>query len=627
MPGAPARRLALALALAAPLALAALVYARVLDGETQLDDVASIERNPAARDPAAAARGLLPGALGRGDRPLTALTFALERAAWGPSTRAFHATSLALHLAVSLLVFAFTRRVLRLAAAARPDGVAVAVAGLFALHPLQTEAASYLSQRSELLASGLGLATLLLLWEAEARGRTLGGVAAAAGSVATFALALAAKPVAVVVPAAWALLALVVPSPSARAALASWRARAALLLPLLALAAVHAARALAGTAGRADAGLSVPGLPPAAYFATQLRAVPTYLRLLAWPAGQSADWDFPPSRGLADPAALAGGAFLAALVAAAIAGARRARDREDPGAAAARVAAFGVLWFLLLLAPTSSVVPLADVLVEHRVYLASWGILAAACAAAERLLARVVPRRAALAGAALAAAAWVALGAATHRRNAVWETRLAFWTDAAETSPGKARVHLGLGAALAARGDLDGALAAYRRALARSGENRVYQARILQNTGGVLARARRLDDAAEAYAEALERDPGSAEALAGLAIVEARRGRVARAEALATRALELAPEQPDALEVLGGARLDAGDAAAAAALFERAARADPDSGVHLVTLGLARAAMGRTAEACSAWRAALRLRLDGPQRALAERSAAALRCP
>jgi tetratricopeptide (TPR) repeat protein len=620
------RRLPLALGLAVPLALAALSYARVLDGEFQLDDLRTIDGNPAIRDPGAAARAALAGAVRGGGRPLTDLTFALDRARSGPGPRSFHVTSLVLHLAVAGLVLVFTRRVLRLAGAARPDAVAVAVAGLFALHPLQTEAVSYLSQRSEVLSSGLFLATLLLLLAAEERGRTARGAAAWLGSVATFGLALAAKPIAVTLPAAYALLTWAVPSAAARAGLARWRERAGLLVPLAALAAVHAARTLAGTRGSADAGFSVPGLSPGTYLATQARVVATYLRLLLWPAGQNADWDFRASRSLADPAVLGAAALLAALAAGAVALARRAGGREGSGAAAARVAAFGLLWFLVLLSPTSSVVPLADVLAEHRVYLASWGILVALAAGAERLLGRVAPRRAAPAGIALVLAAWTALAVATHRRNAVWETRLAFWSDAAARSPGKARVHLGLGEALSARGDLDGALLAFGRALAVVGENRVYEARVLRNVAVAHARAGRLDAAVEAYGRSLARDPSDPDALAGFAVVQARRGDLGAAEALAARALATAPDHPDALDVLGGLRMDRGDPAGAAALFERAARVDPDDGVHLLGLGFALRDAGRAAEACAAWRSALGLRLDGPQRALAERARAAAGC-
>ena len=67
--------------------------------------------------------------------------------------------------------------------------------------------------------------------------------------------------------------------------------------------------------GKADAGFSVPRSDPGSYLLTEWRAVVTYLRLLLWPAGQSADWSFPLSRSLSEPAVLLSGLLLAALLA------------------------------------------------------------------------------------------------------------------------------------------------------------------------------------------------------------------------------------------------------------------------------------------------------------------------
>jgi hypothetical protein len=434
----------------------------VLHGELQLDDLREIQANPALRDLGGAARAAARGALLGGGRPLTDLTFALDRRLFGPGVAPLHATSLALHLLAAALVWGFTRRILARAGAARAGPVALAVAGLFALHPIQTEAVSYLSQRSEVLASALYVAALLALLAADDRGRSRAGVAAWAAGLAAFALALAAKPVAVTLPLAWLLVAVAVPPRGPGPGL-RWRERLLLAAPLIALGAVHAWRGLAGAAGSPHAGFSVPGLGPGEYLSTQPRALATYLRLLVWPAGQNVDWAIPAAPTIADPAAMVAGLLPLAVAAAGLAllaWARRRGAGDGHGtpagadAAAARVAGLGLLWFFLLLAPTSSVVPLADALVEHRLYLASWGPFAAAAVLAERALARVRWRHAGTAGAAVVGAAWLSLALATFARNAVWETRVALWSDAAAKSPGKARVHLGLGHALRERWDL-----------------------------------------------------------------------------------------------------------------------------------------------------------------------------
>jgi hypothetical protein len=413
--------------LAIPLLLAVAAYARVLHGEFQLDDFGSIVQNPAVKDLGRAWHGFWP-ALARGGRPLTDLTFALDHAVSGLDPWRFHVTNLALHLAVVGLVFLFTRTVLRLAGSGAATGLAVAVAGIFALHPLQTQAVSYVVQRAEVLASGLYLAALLLLLAAERRGRTAAGVAAWVGGLATFALGLAAKAIVVTLPVAYLLLAAMVPGDAARKGLATWQKRLAMVAPWIVVDVLFAAAAMGGVAGTADAGFSVPGLSPWSYFLSQWRVLVTYLGLLAVPAGQSAYWVLAPSRSLAEPAVLASGLLLGALVAGGALLWWKSRDRGGEGGAAGRVAAFGIAWFFLILAPTSSVVPIADLLFEHRVYLAAWGPFVAVAAGADRALAPLGPRRT-LAGLLLTGAVWAGLAQALHRRNAVWETRLALGSD------------------------------------------------------------------------------------------------------------------------------------------------------------------------------------------------------
>jgi hypothetical protein len=238
--------------LALPLVLAVAAYARALGGEFQLDDFGSIVESPAVKDLGRALRGFWP-ALARGGRPLTDLTFALNYAVGGLDPWGFHATNLAFHLAVVGLVFLFTRAGLRLAGSGAATGLAVAVAGLFALHPIQTQAVSYVVQRAEVLASGLYLAALLLLLAAERRGRTAAGVAAWVAGFSAFALGLAAKAIVVTLPAAYLLLAAMVPGVAGRKALSTWPRRLALIAPWAAFDLLFASAAMGGMAGQSDA--------------------------------------------------------------------------------------------------------------------------------------------------------------------------------------------------------------------------------------------------------------------------------------------------------------------------------------------------------------------------------------
>jgi tetratricopeptide (TPR) repeat protein len=534
-----------------------------------------------------------------GQRPLTLLTFALNYAYGQLEPWNFHVTSLLLHLVAVALAWAAARALLRLAGAARAEWLAVAVAGLFALHPLQSQAVSYVAQRAEVLASAFYLAGLLLLLRADRRGLGWRAAPLWLGAALAFLLGYGAKPIVVTLPAAWLLVAALLPSPEARASLLPWRSR------LLALAAGGAAMAvlavftLSGLTG-IDGGFSVPGLPPWRYLLSQLGVVTTYLRLLAWPAGQCVDWNLAPAASLTEPAVLAAGLFLLALAGGALALALRARHVEGPGGAAARVAGVGVLWFFLVLSTTSSVVPLVDLLMEHRVYLASLGPFLAVAVGVERLLAARAGAAARWAGPALVVAAWVACAATLHARNAVWETPWALWTDAVQKAPGNGRAWANLAAALETEGRFAEEVEVVQRGLARAEALPVGLASRLQaQLGGALTRLGRLEEAERALARATELFPFDSILIENRALNLIALGRPAEAEAVVRPLTEGHAPQPAAVAILGRARLAGGDAAGALRLLERSIALDPDPATPYLHRARAIAALGRRGEACA----------------------------
>src|SRR6185503_18355598 len=122
---------------------------------------------------------------------------------------------------------------------------------------------------------------------------------------------------------------------------------------------------------------------------------------------------------------------------------------------------FGILWIFVALSVESSILPIKDVMVEHRMYLAMPGIaLMAGLVFVAALRAYRMP---ALVGAASCVVVLVSL---TIAGNEVWRTHLGLWQDALAKSPGKARVHANLGTALHDLGRLDEAIAEYCAALA-----------------------------------------------------------------------------------------------------------------------------------------------------------------
>jgi hypothetical protein len=138
-----------------------LAYADSLRVPFLLDDAWNIVRNPSLRH--LSQLGVIlspPGNLGVAGRPLYNLSFALNYAAGGPAVLGYHLVNLLIHLLAALTLFGVVRRTLpRPMAAGTP--VALAIAGLWLLHPVQTVAVTYISERSESL---MGLCYLLTLY-------------------------------------------------------------------------------------------------------------------------------------------------------------------------------------------------------------------------------------------------------------------------------------------------------------------------------------------------------------------------------------------------------------------------------------------------------------------------------
>ena len=419
-------------------AAAAAAWWNAFGGAFLYDDI-NILNAPVPENPAGFLYGL-DGAI----RPLAALSYLADRVLWGDDPAGYHLLNVLLHLGSALLVWSLVDR---LAPARR--GVALWTALLFAVHPMATEAVTYVSGRPTAMMGFLYLAALRL----HLAGRRGWALSAFAG-------ALACKEIAVTLPLALLLadaVALGHRGPALRADLRRHLPFWLLLAAALALGALHP---------RYGALLaeSLALRSPIENLAVQAQAVAYSLVLFADPRQLSMVHHLDLATSFADPAAMAAGLALLVLV---VAAARRGHPLE----------AFGVLWFVLQLLPTNSLLPRLEILSERNLYLASAGLYVAFVSLAARLAQRIQPRLRAAAPA-LGIAAVCALAGATLARNALYADPVAFWSDAVAKAPASdaARVNLGYSHYLAGR--RDEAIAHFRAALAIDRDNPVAQANL-----------------------------------------------------------------------------------------------------------------------------------------------------
>jgi tetratricopeptide (TPR) repeat protein len=266
------------------------------------------------------------------------------------------------------------------------------------------------------------------------------------------------------------------------------------------------------------------------YAVVQVKAVLEYLRLSVWP--YPLVFDRSPLVVLAPRLSLPHAAALASLLGLVLWGLWR-RSRW----------AFLGAWFFLVLAPTSSVIPVVNAAVaENRAYLPSVAVVAGIVVG----LGLFLPRNA-------ARLAYVALGAtaawATHARNLDYADAITLWTDTVEKAPGNPRAHGHLGFALYAQGHAEAALRHYREALRMDPERAAHHTGIgvilAQTPGG-------LEAAQHHLSAALRLKPDEAEAHANLGAVLGLLGRdLTMAEGHLREALRLAPDDAGAWFLYG----------------------------------------------------------------------------
>lgn len=557
------------------------------------DDLPAIVDNPSIRHLGDLGAVLSPPSSpgddsGASGRPLINLSFAVNYALGGLNPRGYHAVNLAVHVGSVLLLFGIVGRTLRrnptaARAAPGPDALAFAAALLWAVHPLLTESVTCAVQRTESLMGLCYLATLYgFVRYAE---REAAGLAWAVLAFLCCLLGMAAKEVMVTAPVIVLLYDRTFVSGGFREALRRHgRVHAA-------LGASWALLALLVLRNGSSRGFG-HGAGAWSYLLTQCRAVVLYLRLSVWPHPLAIDYGTALAKGLADvwPQALLLSALLACV-----------------GWCLVTRPALGFVgaWFFLILAPSSSFVPLAQqTIAEHRMYLPLAAVAVLAVCAGARLLRGLVLPSALLLAAALGGMSW--------ERNQVFRDPAALWADAVRALPSNERAHNNLGFALfqdpARLGD---AVAEYREAL----RLRPDYPRALANLGNALVRIPgRLDEAIEVYEkslrlqryqyethynlacalqargirgdeviaqleEAVSEKPDYAEALANLGLVlQSKPGRVAEAIAREKESLRLKPGNASVNVNLALAILWSGGAASEAEAYAREAlRIDPEN--------------------------------------------------
>lgn len=599
---------------------ATVAYLNSFRGVFLFDDQSAIVANPALSSLAQSLRPPADGGLTIGGRPLLALSFALNFAVSGLNPWSYHLVNLAIHLANGLLLAGIVRRTLQQPSQAsrwQADAPAVAfiAAALWLLHPLQTESVTYIVQRAESLVACCFLATWWCFIRAsEEPARRIWPVAAFFLCLA----GMAAKEVMATAPLVLALYDRMFLAGSWREV---WARRGRLLLALAATwillaVLVVTTKGRGGTAGFATA-VSVFD-----YALTQFPAIAHYLKLFVWPHPLVLDYGKTLVTDWAQ--VLPAAAAVLTLVSASVWAAWRGH-----------AAGFCGLLFFVVLAPSSSVVPIAtQTMAEHRTYLPLAGLCALTAATAVTWLrARTWPVFAAVA---------VALGAATWMRNADYASGIGMYEEIVARRPDNARamalladyqqragyreaaerwleravalepgVELlnNLGNLRQERGDFTSARALFEHVLALRSNDPVAHS----NLGNLCAAEGRTDEAVAHFEAALRAKPDFPSVLFNFANTLAQAGRFAEAARRYEQALRLASADGEARANYSAVLLELGRSAEALDQIREAVRQQPEHAGLRNACGVTFVRLGRLREALTEFEAAVRLAPDNAE--------------
>jgi protein O-mannosyl-transferase len=484
-----------------------------------------------------------------GVRPVLMFSYWLNYQSSGLNPYPYHVVNVLLHAVNALLIWIIVRRYLTwVSEKGEYNNLLAAFAGLlFLLHPVQAESVAYVTGRSETLSIFFFLSALAVY--VHRKSDSIGWVRAAA-VITLFGIACTVKEHAI---ALLALLALTDYYFTTRFRLEGMRRNWRLYAPILITGVVAAGFVMNHLRTAESAGFRLKEFTWYQYLFTQFRSIWLYLRLYVLPFAQNGDYQMSVSRTILEHGAIFG---LVGLVALAVLAWRFRREYA--------LASFGFFGFLLLLAPTSSIVPIRDVAAERRLYLPFVCLLLITV----DFLRRWKYSKTALIGLMAAVSAGAAI--LTYQRSHVWSTALAFWQDNTAKSPHNSRAWFQLAYAQWQAGQCNEAVTNYERVskmMAPRDDLMIDWAYALECAG-------RPDDAVAKLRQAAQATP-TAHIFATIGMIQGKRGKAQESlDALA--AAEKLNAKFDMLYVYrGNVLLTTGDRTGAINEYKRALAVNP----------------------------------------------------
>ncbi len=564
-----------------------IAYSNSFQAPFIFDDLTNILDNSSIRSIADIRKFfLVPSVSGLWDRPVINFTLAINYALTGENSWSYHVGNLFIHILSALCLLGIIRRTLLTSTLAEryhhtATSLALGSALLWALHPLNTQAVTYVIQRCESL---MGLFYLLTLYCSIRSWVSTSANTWRLLAVLFFLLGVGTKEVIITAPFVVLAYEWIFLHPSLKEI---WRHSRFLYWGLGSGVIVLSIIVLAG-------GTVTSSVSPLQYWQTEPQVILHYLRLAVWPHPLCFDYGWPmASLGEAIPAIFI---LLTMLI-----GSLWLFLKKSPFA-------FLAIWFFAVLAPTS-IVPLPDPAWEYRMYLPLIAIAVIAVIGfyelSGKLTKRFFPDK-------IDGLRWTRifllvivaclLGGATWLRNQTYRQEMTLWQDTVIKRPQNSRAHLNLGAALDRTGRINEAAAEYRETISldpRSDE-------AYANLGFNLYRMGKPAEAIELFHKSLLLNPDNVAAHSNLGIALWGSGKKEEAYRYFKKALQLKANQPQVHSNLGCALNEMGRYDEAVSHLREAIYWNPHFAEAHANLGYSLESKGLNSEAVLHYREALR---------------------
>jgi Flp pilus assembly protein TadD len=604
--------------------ITSLIYSNTLFSSFHFDDEHNIIVNTQLRD----LSNFWPPS---GTRYIGVLSFALNYHFGQLNVLGYHLVNIAIHIMNGFLVWWLVLLTFKTPTMRRLNGISIFIALLctliFAAHPVQTQAVTYVVQRFTSFATLFYLLSLIFYIKARllnhvttSKGQNSGqpkrdipiqSILYYLASVFFTVLAMKTKEISFTLPFMIVLYELIFFRSQSTERRTPNLKRLWVLIPFLLtlliipLSLVGADRSAGSTIGELrEAAQETEEIPRGVYFLTQFKVITTYIRLLFLPIQQNLDYDFSLSYSLLDPKTSISFLFLLSIFVAALYLLKRSWKTQN---GYGLLISFGILWFFITLSVESSIIPIRDVIFEHRLYLPSVGAIIAFCSVVFYLLGRtkfkLYPLPAILV---LLLLAVVPLGIVAYQRNHVWKDEGTLWGDVVKKSPGKARGHTNLGLVYYRQGRLEEAVKEYTTAIRLEPD----YAEAYNNLGLVYYLQERIEEAIQQYLTALRLTRGFAKAHNNLGAAYFKQGRLDEAIQEYITALKLKPDDADPHNNLGNAYATQGQLDEAIKEYMAALKLKPDFPEVHHNLGIVYATQGRLEEAVKEYTTAIQQKPD-----------------